>query len=588
MRPLALLLLPAAALSVAACAEPGFRDDAGVAADSGPGRDAALADASPRPDAGVDAGPPPDAGVAPPEDAGAADAGSTDAGPRVIPIVVAYAATVERPQLASLFLTASSTTRVEVTPRLAGGPEIGGKGEPIIAGVGRFAWTRARGLVYGAQQDRFGFYELYLAPTPGSGPTERLSLEGADGEARDWSLSPLGDWISFDQVPPNGMFRSQRFAVPAVAGGVATPISMGTAGVPFWSPTRAEIAFHDILMGPSDRDLWHVDLAVRPPVRTRLHPGANLGFGGTASWSPDGLRIAFAADETATRVFEPWQVELQGGVPGPAVRLTAAFGPNADVVFGDGLQYDPTGRRLAFLADLETDALEELWVLDPTGPLPAPTTRLSLPFATGAEGVDRFVWSADGRRILYAADHESPGRAELYLTDADAANGVRIHPPLTGDASVGHERFVRGDTRVLYTRYEGGARRLYVVDVSGPSPGAPVDLGPIHPFFPFPRYALSPSEDRVVFRDAEDPPRLHLARLTGTPTVTASFNAPRIDDFGVTQLFDGCWGPGDQLLVVRSDGQLYLVEDLDAGTTVLVSGPIAAGGRVTDCRFPPP
>lgn len=576
------------ALFVTGCPDPVEPDDdAGVALDAEP-RDAGE---DPPVDAGED--PPVDAGVADAgfvdagaPDSGVMDAGFPDSGPRVVPIRVAYAATVQDPLLADLFLTESSTTRAQVNPTLAGGPTMGGKGEPVIAGVDAFAWTPEGNLVYEAQQDTFDRYEIYLAVQPGSQQIQKLSLPNAAEAARGFTLSPRRDWVTFTQVPA-GESRNRLFAIRPLPGAAAVQIGQGTSGVPTWSPVDDEVAFQDILAARDDRDLWHVNLAASPPARTRAHSGANVGFGGAVSWSGDGTRLAFSADDDVSRVFEPYQVRVRAGMLFATTRLTQAFPAAADVVFGrDSIQYDPTSTQLAFLADLETDQVDELFVLDPTRTLPATPTKLNATFPARAGGVETFVWSSDGTRIAYVGDQATAGRPALYLTDASAPTGVRLDTPVTtDDASIEQPRFIRGDTAVLYLQREGQVRRLHVVDVSGPNPGAPVDLGGAEPFFSENRYALSPSEDYVVFPNDQPPAGLSLARLTGTPTVTATFETAVDTSFaGYT---NWCWGPADELLIIGADGRLYLVEDLDTGATFPISGPLADGGRVTACAFPP-
>jgi hypothetical protein len=361
-------------------------------------------------------------------------------------------------------------------------------------------------------------------------------------------------------------------------------LTFGTVVLPFWSPAGPELVYQDIL-GMNDRDLWHANLAVSPPVMTRVNAGANLGFGSTASWAPDGSHVVYSADETALRLFEPYRVTITNGILGARERLTPAFPVDADVVGLDNIAHAPAGSLVAYFADADTDNVDDLYVLDPSLPAPITPTRLTTAFPPGAGGVERFSFSADGTRIVYAADHDTPGLLELYITGTATAGGARVHSPLVAGQSIEHERFIRSDTMLLYTVYDGVERRLFVVDVSQAPFGSPIDLGPIRVFFPFAQYGLSPSQDWVI-HPADDPPaRLYLSRLTGTPTTALVL--PTFDDGRF--YFDHvrwCWSPRDELSIVGTDGHLYLVEDLTTGALFDVSGPLVEGGRVINCAFP--
>lgn len=571
-----------ALLLLTGCPDQSVEQDAGDREDVGQAdRDAGSADTGTEPDdAGVDAGPT-DAGET---DAGTPDGGFDDAGPRVIQIKVAYSAAAEMPLLAELYLTESSTTRFKVTPALAGGPPVGGKGEPFTSGVDEFEWTNdGSGLIYSAHQDNFDFYEIYYAPDPGFGRTYKLSVEGADSQVSDWTASPASDWITFGQS--TGGNSTRRYAVRTTTSALPIQLSTGLGGTPYWSPVSQELVFQDIIVSADDRDLWHANLAVSPPVLTRVNPGANLGFGSAVDWAPDGTEIAYSADETALRLFELWRAPITNGTVGTGERMTPPFPATADVIGQGAVKYSPDGSRLAYLADSETDNVTDLFVMDPSQPVPPPQTQLTTAFPPGASGVDRFSWSEDGTRIVYAADHDTPGLEELYITDAASAGGVRVHTPLSAGESIAHERFIRNDTMLLYTVYDGSQRRVFVTDVSTTPFGEPIELGPTAPFFPFALFELSPSGDYLIHPDGESPPHLYVSSLTATPTTSVVL--PTVESQLVFDKPRWCWSPNDELLIVGDDGHLYLVEDLTSTELFRISGPIVSGGRVWGCAFPP-
>jgi hypothetical protein len=575
------------ALALAACANPeepdDMRSDAGVR-DAGTERDAGEEE-TPR-----DGGPRDGGDVT--RDGGPRDGGAErdggpdrDGGPRVVDIVVAYTAGADAPLLADLFLTESSTTRYRVTPQLAGGPTTGGKGEPVFAGVDSFEWTRDGEIIYVAQQETFDLYEIFLAPQPGNPITTKLSNPGMDRQARSYALSPSGTMMTFGQAV-EGEAGTRRFVVPVAVGAQPIRLSMGTSSFPFWRGDDG-IAYQDIIVSANDRDLWFSDLTMDPPPRTRLHSGANLGFTGTsASFSADGQYIVFSADDGALRVFQPYRVTFTGNTPSAPEPVYANYPSTADIIGIDTIKFAPTGTMVAFMGDIDTDGTDELYVFDASATLPLTPTRLTTDFPAGHNGVDRFQWNAAGTHILFAADYDVDGRYDLYLTDINGANGVRINTPVTASDTVDHERLIHGEDRILYTRYDGNERRVKLVDISTTPFGAPVDLGPGSRFSFDTPYELSPSEDWMIHATSDDPPRLYLTDLRAqTPTTSTVLSS--IGDLGFDSYGKWCWAQDDRLLIVRTDGQLGLVEDFTSSDTFVVSGPLADGSRVTACAFPP-
>lgn len=566
-----------------ACANPAEPDD--------PPRDGGVAihDAGPP----RDAGPTRDAGEVPrdggevvrdggedPRDGGARDGGPTDGGERVIEIAIAYSATAERLLHAELYLTSSNIAREKVSPPLAGGPGEDSKGFPEIDGVGRFAWTDdGDAIVYAAQQDTFDFYELYAAPIPspvGTATASKLS-PGGDSQVRSWTDVPFSNLLLLEQSPV-GVSGSRKYAVEKRFGAEPVQISTGLASREVFSPTRAQVVFHDIIVSASDRDLWFVDLQNAPYFAERVNPGANFGWGLAATWSPDGDVLFYNADENVDRVYELYRVAINGTTLGPRVPMMAPL-PSTQRI--DALAYAPDGSRVLLRGDLTTDNVFDLYTFDPAATPPIVPTRITtLAFPGVLSGVERFQFSPDGSMVLYEGDHDVARRDELWVVPADgSAPPARVHTPLGDQEYLINPRWV-SDTMVLYTAGPSGQYHLYATPIVGGVPGTPIDLGTDSLRVGEALSAPSPSGRYVAFLD--DAMELNLVDLDASP----------IGTLRIGPAVGGCWGPEDQLAVIASyddeeKRELYFVEDLRAPDPIRVSGPLIEGGEVVRCAFPP-
>lgn len=559
------------------------------------------------PDRGVDLGSGPDMTIVDmgnpdtgPEDLGVFDMGApdlgVDLGPQPFPIVIAYAATAEDPQMLELYVTDTSTSRVKAHPQLAGGPIFNGKG-PEIAGLSRFDWSRPEdgvpGLIYRAQQDTFDLMEVYFNPTPDMRPTTpiKLSLTAGDSGADYPDFSPTSSqfWFSQSSTLAGG---SQRY-VRDLADLSNPPVqfSQGLALFTTWSPSGRYLAFQDILSGPDDRDLWLADVSdpVTGVTRARVNPGANVGFSGRMDFTPDSSRLAYAADEAASRLFEVYIVDIVGGVLGPRERVHPPFGASADVAFiNRSIQFAPDGATLAYISDSDVDQLDQISVVDVGGAFPAAPRIVNGPMPMGADGVAAMFWNESGTMLAYRADQTTSGLRELFIADPTGTSTVtpNVHPLSMGQNLFGEQWFNGG---LLYYVSEGAQRNLYWTEVVQMVPQAPVLLN----------HVLAVDEGVNDFEISQNGERLiYASRDNGTDTASLYYvdltvmpPAPQLINQG-SNFVSWCSAPDGRLAVIADldtpdQYELYLVRDVTAPTFEKISGPLVAGGQVGECQFPP-
>jgi dipeptidyl aminopeptidase/acylaminoacyl peptidase len=254
------------------------------------------------------------------------------------------------------------------------------------------------------------------------------------------------------------------------AGGPARRLPVpGGVLAPAWSPDGQRLAFvrareeeSQIVVASLDGGGEHVLYSERPGK-------GKLAYLNDPAWSPDGSQIAFTRTTVDDRSYFRPQIYVMPSDGGtPRVLAPDAAGP----------AWSPDGRRIAFASvrDRNGDTcyedecvyMGELYLMDADG---TNLTRL-----THNRGDDRSPsWSADGRRVAFASDRNSPrfGGSEIYSIGSDGSclTWLTNGSPASGDpdwssgpatpSPCGMRRrraIVQTDTRPLRQRH---AERVY-------------------------------------------------------------------------------------------------------------------------------
>jgi len=247
-----------------------------------------------------------------------------------------------------------------------------------------------------------------------------------------------------------------------------------------------------------------------------------------------------------------------------------------------------------YLADQDTDGVDELYQVDSTNP--GVSRKLNSVLVSGGNVV-RFKVSPDGSRVVYAADQEEDNRFELFVVETDNPGvSAKVHPdmvadgelPLNGGFSLSADgRYVYyvadQDTQFLQELYRadldapGTAIRLSSNDVSGGG----VD-----------RFVVSPDDDAVVYFAPENgaqSSQLYLAQISN-PGVTTVVNPPldttRFVSFGFFE-----FRPDGLAIIYQADQEqddrreLFQVFVNATGVSEKLNGPLTAGGTVDEFRL---
>jgi len=223
----------------------------------------------------------------------------------------------------------------------------------------------------------------------------------------------------------------------------------------------------------------------------------------SASFSPDGQRVIYVADQDMNDAAELYSVPSAGGSP---VKLHAPLGPHR-CVQRLGLSWfvlTPDGSRVVFAQDTQAagDRIELF-----SAPIDGSSPPLALTSTMVSGGsVTAFELSADGASVVFVADALVNGQFEALVAPVDGSAPPLLLSTLGGN--VNRAGISPDSTRVVYA-----ASAAYSVPIDGSA--APLQLGTETGVYD---WRFTPDSQRVVYRNVDD---LVSARVDGSsPGVT--------------------------------------------------------------------
>lgn len=237
---------------------------------------------------------------------------------------------------------------------------------------------------------------------------------------------------------------------------------------------------------------------------------------------------------------------LVSGACTAASPRSASSGPSTDPA-GAPPSFGPTERAaIAFHAD--PDGRDDTYVMNAVGTELAAVTE-------GMETIAQPFWSPDGERLVFACCTSELGH--LFLVDGPGAEPVELAPDTPGAAN---PAWSPDGSTIAFESIDDGA--LYLVDVSGPVPGAPRLLG-----VPGAAPSWSPDGGRVAYF-AEHGGNLDIFTVTADGT-----NIKRLTRDGAPD-YSPRWSPDGRRIafVSERDGdQDVYVMDADGSDQIDVS-----------------
>ncbi len=479
-----------------------------------------------------------------------------------------------------------------------------------------------RTVVYRADQEVDGRFDLYGVPADGSAYPVRLATCACLG----YRIDPEGRRVVY-LVDPEGDGYLQLFSVPA--DGSASPLLIAQATVPgvyfasgfeinslgthvvFLTVQREDacLQLYRLVSVPIDGRSSAVRLNRFLEGRCIEEDQDDFQF----QLSPDGLSVAYVADEDADKVYELYSVPIDGGrsavrharrLPARPLKLNGPLPPGGDVGvhgedshWGSSFAISADGTQVVYRASQDTAFQVELYTVPLDGS--APSRKLNPPLALGPSPGDvvSFSLSADGERVVYRADQEVDERFELYAAPAEpGAEPVKLSPPLVPGGDVVLQRLGQDARTAVYVadQTQDGVLELFSVPVDGSAPAVQLNPplvagGTVSYFGDYDGFQLSPDGSLAVYYAEQD--RNNIIELYSVPLDASApavkLNAPLVPGSDVSPRAR-ITGDGARVVYRASQEavgvfELYSVP-IDAGSPpVKLNGPMVAGG---DVAFP--
>lgn len=341
-----------------------------------------------------------------------------------------------------------------------------------------------RKLAYIGDYATSGVQELFVVDLSGTVPTAPVRVHppaAAFQDVRSFAWSPDGRFLAFfgrlngpSQV---WVVDVSQPAMPGVARVVSSPSGLANPSVTDlrWSPDSRYLAYRGNLEVSGRADIY-----LTTPGSTTGHQRISTFTAQNASslsmfWSPSSQGIAYVADQDVDGRFDLYWVPTPAGGPGAPVRLSN-LSANADVQSAR-VAYSFDGAYLAFTAG-GGGSNTELFAVTLSGPAPSPQQRLHAPLPSNRSVAD-FLWSPTAPRLVYVADQDLDNVNELYLlnlTGPSVGTTVKVNLPIDINSDV---RFGTGNLEWSYdgtwlgfivNRTTGGPIEAFTTDLRGALP----------------------------------------------------------------------------------------------------------------------
>jgi eukaryotic-like serine/threonine-protein kinase len=261
-----------------------------------------------------------------------------------------------------------------------------------------------------------------------------VSQSGTLVYAQDGSQAPR-QLLSFDRA-------GRTLATVALAGANPMPISFTAAqyGNPSLSPDGKRVALALGTGNPENQDIWVVDIERNRRSRLTVDPGPDR----SPVWSPDGTRVAFAAERFGKFSLRQKIVD-QTTADEPLLESEDSALPT---------DWSADGRFIAYTIAKTFPVRSDIWVLPLFG------DRKPFPLVQTAFSESSAVFSPDGRWIAYTSSES--GQPNVYVQPFPG--GGRKYP-VSRDG--GGQPVWRADGKELFFIGPDGSMMAAPVDVSG-------------------------------------------------------------------------------------------------------------------------
>jgi Tol biopolymer transport system component len=322
-------------------------------------------------------------------------------------------------------------------------------------------------VIYLADQTTDEVFEAFSVPSGGGSAVKLNDTLVAGGDVTLQRINSDSSRVLYlaDQITDDVF---EIFSVPVtggtpvkLSGAMATGGDVSTSGLQF-SPNGNHVIYFADQNADNVNELFSVPSAGGTAVKLNGALVANGDVSGSGILiSPDSSRVIYTADQDADNVFDIFSAPIAGGAP---VKLSGPMVANGDVSVGSGGRtFTPDGSRVIYTADQDTDEVVELYSVPSAG---GTSIKLNGPMASGGDlQPNSLAVSPNGSRVLYVADQQTDGLAELFMVPATGGTPVKINGPLAsgGGVATAGGQFTPDGNRIVYVAQQdtAGTAELY-------------------------------------------------------------------------------------------------------------------------------
>lgn len=334
-------------------------------------------------------------------------------------------------------------------------------------------------VVYRADQDVDGFFELYSVPIGGGVPVAIADVQVGNSFLGAWTITDDSQWVVFEGNRDNPGNR-YLYRTPIDGSGLPVRINQvlpsNTNNDTYeWTLVGSSIVYtaKDFVAFGANLFVRPLDLSV-PEIRLNTEQVVN-GAVQDFLVSPNGTHVVYRGDTVINGRDSLFGVPIDGSAN--SVQLNTNSGENADV---DEYVISPDGLHVAFTIDQVNDGSYSVYHAPIDGS--SASNLVSHAFATTSGDAYDPKFSLDSTRISYLAYEDFNIDRNLHSADLSGAGHVLLTPVMApgGDAlsntPISGNRILYRADQIIDTHVD-----LFVIDDQGAS-GA-LDLDPGLPIF---------------------------------------------------------------------------------------------------------
>ncbi|MBA1145775.1 PD40 domain-containing protein [Ectothiorhodospiraceae bacterium WFHF3C12] len=285
-------------------------------------------------------------------------------------------------------------------------------------------------IAYTADQDTDGVYELYTSLPDGTANVKISGTMQSNGDVHEVAWSPDSQRIAFSADADTDEV-DEIFTVNPDGTGLAKVhpdlAANRTAGDFEWAPDGSFLIY--VADQATDDKTQVYRAAPDGGSWAGLSPDAHQGSAGLAQIAPDSSRVVFRSNDDGDGVYDLFSVNADGS---GVVQVSPDPLNDGSV---RSYRWSPDGQYIAYWADVDSanGNAREVYVVgaDGSGHTQVVPTLPGIGYTSYGE----YEWSADGSRIVYAADERMAGTIELFSVRADGSGRVRLTPDYLHDAA---------------------------------------------------------------------------------------------------------------------------------------------------------